>query len=215
MGDSIIIVLIVLLLVLWYRGDLCKTPEPEPERVVSVPTKRNFGLSRFQQPKKNEESETTKSLNQMNRNVRDGEYEIEERAQLEQAEYHGYRNLDGMTTADGLAFEFNPDNTSGDLLASHEQGPEPQDYTQAIKRIGLEPGVIENHAKWIEDQRKFTNAYATKTSGRNHAINEWPEPIPWRGLRRPQAVPNYGVMTSIPDTPEHRIKENKKFVFRY
>lgn len=218
-AEPLIIVLIILLVIIFVcRQDLVAKAAPAPaapsaERTTSWKTT----LERQDVPKPSPAptSEVADDLGRMARDVKNGEFEIEDRAQLEQAEYHGYADMDDASAKDGQSINFDPSSDENERLAAHMVGPAPQDYTQAIKRIGLEPGVLENHARWVEDQRKFTNAYATKTAGRNHAINEFPEPIPWRGLRRPQAVPIYGVMADVPDTPMHRIKENKKFVFTF
>lgn len=184
---------------------------PEPVLVVQSPT------TTAEHARSRPLSEVAAKLAQTQRNVLKGDYEIEDRAQLEQAEYYGYANYERASTPGdvGDVYAFNPDDV-GRITGSNDVGPEPQDYMQAIKRIGLEPGVIENHALWVQDQMKFSNAYATKTSGRNQDTSDLFEgAVPFQGLRRPQAVPIYGLRAEVDDTPKGRIFGNKKFVFTY
>lgn len=228
--ESLVIVLIILLVIIFLtRKDLLakvlpekKAEEPAPvsapsptpaPAVVETPIVERVAMRRPQGPK----SEVDAALKKTQRNMLTGDYEIEDRAQLEQAEFYGYADHEAASTPGdiGDVYAFNPDDI-GQVLGQSEVGPAPQDYTQAIKRIGLEPGVIENHSLWVQDQMKFSNAYATKTSGRNQATDDLFEgAVPFRGLRRPQAVPIYGLRAEVDDTPKGRIYGNKKFVFTY
>jgi hypothetical protein len=148
------------------------------------------------------------------RNLLKGNYEIEDRALLDQAEYYGYAR--GCAPTDiGDIYNYNPDNIN-QVVGSESVGPGPQDYQEAIKRIGLEPGVFENHSQWVEDQMKFTNAYATNTAGRGADTSDLFEgAVPFQGLQRLQPVPVYGIMAGIDDSPKQRIYGDKKFVFTY
>jgi len=79
------------------------------------------------------------------------------------------------------------------------------DYTDWVKSQAVDPQVISNHTEFVQD-RLGDNQLAT---GRTYSpdSNDSYEPIPWQGLRRPQAVPVCNP-TQVPDV-DYNLYESK------
>ena len=129
----------------------------------------------------------------------------EMRALGEQAEYFATcrsskAELDCLC-ADGGPYDF----------AVNEYGTPGADYKDWIAMQAVDPQVVQNHAEFVEDRvRQGANWTGRTYSPDSH---ESYDPLPWQGLRRPQAVPICNP-TQVPDVNPGTYAKDATFTWR-
>lgn len=85
-------------------------------------------------------------------------------------------------------------------------------YDDYLTAVGVDPQAVKNHGEFVKDRTAQNNQ---NILGRTYSPDSHDsyDPIPWVGLRRPQAAP-FSNPTQVPDV-DHDLYSNKpKFTWR-
>jgi len=96
--------------------------------------------------------------------------------------------------------------------ATNEYGAPGMSYKDWVAAQAVDPAVVKNHAEWIKDRVREGSLNVT---GRTYSPDSHDsyDPIPWIGLRRPQAVATCNPDT-VPDVNYDLYNDKPKLTWR-
>ncbi len=94
----------------------------------------------------------------------------------------------------------------------NEFGSEGMDFKDWVASQAVDPQMIKNHSEFIQDrfQQRGQNQLGRTYSPDSHDSYD---PIPWMGLRRPQAVKLSGINAQVPDVDYDLYSKNPTFTW--